>query len=75
MSFEICNRCTVRNCRKYPDTDLRGRGVCSSHRPYKPATKLVNQLWDEQPRELMELCHSAKLRIIETKKGLKVVTK
>ena len=69
MSWEISNRCTVRSCRRIPETTPRGRGSCRFYKNHRPKTKMVQELWDEQPRELMELLARAKMSVQVGDKG------
>ena len=63
MSYEICNRCSVRNCRRTPDTGPHGMGECKTHKMVRPKDKMLLRLWEDQPQELMELLSRVKMQV------------
>lgn len=67
--YYVCNRCTVRSCRRRPDV-VSSRGYCGGFRPPRRGFKMLEQLVSKDPVGTAKLLHHFGLQLIETKRGV-----
>jgi len=69
----ICNECSKRKCRTEAVYNTRsGRFTCSQFQKPRGGWSMLELVLDSSTEAVVSLLHRNNLRIIETKKGLKV---
>ena len=67
--YDLCDRCTIRNCKRTPKAIKHGIYKCHKRRELKDGWPMLELLLDTSPAEVMELAHRYGRKVTEAKKG------
>jgi hypothetical protein len=70
--YELCIKCTVRNCRRTPKMISRSKYRCFKRRKMKEGFSLLEIALENSPVDTLTVVHSLGGQVTETKKGFRI---
>jgi hypothetical protein len=70
--YALCERCTVRNCRKTPKAGPRQTYTCRKRRELSDGWPMLELALDSNPADTLTVVHKFGGKVNETKKGYRI---